>query len=101
MGTVNITNFQYRSTVKPNQPNQRIKVPKVASGILAPGIALACPSLLYLPIRGPSSNTPAKAAQAPTICTMPDPAKSLKPILSKLNKPNTSVLPQPQLPPMG
>jgi len=65
--------------LKPNQPIQRMKVPSVASGRLAPGMALTLPSEPYLPLRGPSSSTPARAAAAPAMCTIPEPAKSRKP----------------------
>src|SRR6056297_3695549 len=69
--------------LKPNQPSQRMKVPSVASGMLAPGIALILTSATYFPLRAPSSNTPASAAAPPHRCTTPDPAKSLKPMLSR------------------
>ena len=36
--------------LNPNQPIQRMKVPRVARGRLAPGRALACPSGPYLPV---------------------------------------------------
>src|SRR3546814_9819809 len=39
--------------LKPNQPSQRIKVPRVASGKLAPGIGWTLPLGPYLPLRGP------------------------------------------------
>ena len=65
--------------LKPNQPSQRINVPSVASGRLQPGMALTCPPGPYLPLREPSSSTPASAAAAPHKCTVPDPAKSRKP----------------------
>ena len=53
--------------LKPNQPNQRINVPSVAIGKLAPGIALMTPLEPYLPLRAPSNKTPARAADAPAI----------------------------------
>src|SRR5690606_1754614 len=87
--------FNTEPPLKPNQPIHRIKVPSVAIGILAPGIALTLPSLLYLPLRAPSSNTPANAAAAPAMCTMPEPAKSEKPKSSPSEyRPNTALPPQ-------
>ncbi len=71
--------------LKPNQPSHRMKVPRVASGMLAPGMGLTSPLGPYLPLRAPSSSTPARAAVAPHMCTMPEPAKSLKP--ASLRKP--------------
>src|SRR3990167_854292 len=68
--------------LKPNQPNQRKKVPMVARGILCPPILLAVPSLLYLPILGPTIMAPARANQPPTECTTVEPAKSIKPSLA-------------------
>ena len=53
--------------LKPNQPNHRINIPKVARGIFAPGIALTDPSALYLPLRAPRKITPDSAAAAPAI----------------------------------
>ena len=61
--------------LKPNQPNQRIRTPAVASGMLCPGIACGFPSLNF-PIRAPSSQTVTSAAHPPTECTSVDPAKS-------------------------
>src|SRR6056297_131353 len=65
--------------LKPNQPSHRMNVPRVASARLDPGIGFTRPSL-YLPRRGPSTITPARAAQPPTECTTVEPAKSEKPI---------------------
>ena len=65
--------------LKPNQPNHRMKVPRVASGRLAPGIGLTRPPGPYLPFRAPRMMAPVNAAQPPTECTMVEPAKSEKP----------------------
>jgi ammonia channel protein AmtB len=54
----------------------KMNVPSVASGIFAPMIAFDEPTLLYFPRRAPKTSTPAKAAAAPAICTIPEPAKS-------------------------
>src|SRR5262249_24006771 len=51
--------------LNPNQPNQRMITPSGGNAMLCPGIALDLPSLAYLPIRGPSSNAPARPASAP------------------------------------
>ena len=57
--------FSSEPPLKPNQPNQRMNMPSVANGMLAPGRAFTLPSEPYLPLRGPSSSTPASAAVAP------------------------------------
>src|SRR5215212_3673014 len=62
--------------LKPNQPKARMKQPTAAMLRLWPGIAFGVPSLLYLPMRGPSTSAPAHAAHPPTEWTTPDPAKS-------------------------
>ena len=51
--------------LKPNQPSHRMKTPKPAIGSECPGMALALPSLLNLPMRGPSIAAPIKASQPP------------------------------------
>ena len=87
--------------LKPNQPNQRINVPNVAMGKFAPGIALIEPLVPYLPFRAPSKRTPASAADAPAMWTMPDPAKSEKPRSPRVYIPNTALPPQVQDPSIG
>ena len=87
--------------LKPNQPIHRTKVPNVAIGILAPGIGLIEPSAPYLPFRAPSRSTPARAADAPAMCTMPDPAKSEKPRSPSVYMPKTDCPPQVQEPSIG
>src|SRR3989338_8697171 len=62
--------------LNPNQPSQRMKQPMVASERLCPGTGLILPFSSYFPKRGPSTITPAKAAQPPTECTTVEPAKS-------------------------
>ena len=64
------------AALKPNQPNSRMKQPSMAIGMWWPGSVLADPSLLNLPMRGPSTMAPASAATPPTVCTTPEPAKS-------------------------
>ena len=64
------------AALKPNQPNSRMNVPSIAIGMWWPGIALALPSLSNLPMRGPSTMAPARAAAPPTAWTTPEPAKS-------------------------
>ena len=51
--------------LKPNQPNQRINTPRVARGMLCPGMTFAVPSPLYLPILGPNITAPVSASQPP------------------------------------
>src|SRR5690606_2115571 len=82
--------------LKPNQPIHKMNVPKVAKGKLAPGIAIICPYAPYLPFRAPSNNTPANAAAAPAICTIPEPAKSENPSSPKLYRPKTEPPPHVQ-----
>ena len=69
--------------LNPNQPNQRMNIPNVAKGMLEPGIGLISPLGPYLPLRGPNNNTPARAAAAPHMWTMPEPAKSMNPASDK------------------
>src|SRR5829696_90957 len=64
------------AALNPNQPNSRMKQPSMAIGTWWPGRVLADPSLLYLPMRGPSTMAPARPATPPTVWTTPDPAKS-------------------------
>ena len=71
--------------LKPNQPSHRMNVPRVASARFEPGIGLVLPSL-YLPMRGPRTIQPARAAQPPTECTTVEPAKSEKP--ASFNQPS-------------
>ena len=52
------------AALKPNQPNSRMNVPSIAIGMWWPGMALAVPSLLNLPMRGPSTMAPASAGHA-------------------------------------
>ena len=63
--------------LKPNQPNIRISVPAPARAMLWPGRPRDLPSLVYLPMRGPSTMAPVSAATPPTACTTPEPAKSV------------------------
>ena len=50
--------------LNPNQPSQRMNVPMVARPMLWPGIGRIDPSGRYLPSRGPSIQTPARARPA-------------------------------------
>ena len=81
--------------LNPNQPNHRMKTPRVTVGMLDGGVARTVPSLRNLPRRGPTTRRPASAAQPPVPCTMVDPAKSWNP--SWLSQPP----PQVQAPTMG
>ena len=62
--------------LKPYQPNQRMNTPIVTSGMLCPPIALAEPSLLNRPKRGPSNHAATRAVMPPTAWTTVEPAKS-------------------------
>ena len=64
------------AALKPNQPNSRMNVPSIAIGMWWPGMVFGEPSLLNLPMRGPSTMAPARPATPPTACTTPEPAKS-------------------------
>ena len=67
--------------LKPNQPSQRMKMPKPNSGMLWPGIARGLPSGPYLPLRGPRCSRAARAPVAPMRWTAVEPAKSCMPRL--------------------
>ena len=62
--------------LNPNQPMRRMKQPMMAKGMLWPGMAFTEPSLLNLPMRGPTTLAPTSAAVPPTMWTTPEPAKS-------------------------
>ena len=78
--------------LKPYQPNQRMNIPSAASGMLCPGMARAEPSAENLPIREPTMIAPISPAQAPTLCTTVEPAKSRKPL-----SPSSESQPPPQI----
>ena len=65
--------------LNPNQPNQRMKTPSVTIRMFEGGVGLGVPSRRNLPSLGPTTSTPASAAQPPTPCTMVEPAKSWNP----------------------
>ena len=73
--------------LNPNQPNHKIKVPKVANGKFEPGIGLTLPSEPYLPFLAPRIIAPVSAAQPPTPCTIDEPAKSKNPASLKYPPP--------------
>ena len=77
--------------LKPNQPTNRITVPRATSGMLWPRMARGLPSLVYLPRRGPRMSAPMRAAQPPTLCTMVEPAKSLNGVSSWASQPPPQV----------
>ena len=62
--------------LNPNQPKARMKQPISTAEMSWPMIALAEPSRLNLPMRGPIIMATARAVIPPTACTTPDPAKS-------------------------
>ena len=57
--------FEIFSSDPALNPNQRMNMPNVASGMLQPGNACTEPSLPYLPLRAPTNETPVRAATAP------------------------------------
>ena len=63
--------------LNPNQPNHRMKTPRVTVGTLDGGVGRTVPSFRNLPRRAPTTSRPASAAQPPVPCTIVDPAKSL------------------------
>src|SRR5881296_773584 len=83
--------------LKPNHPKARMNVPTSAIGMLCPGIALAVPSALYLPRRGPSSQAVTNAITPPVMCTTEDPAKSTCPWPSPTFLPSMASQPPPQV----
>ncbi len=62
--------------LNPNQPNARMKQPVSTITRSCAGIALALPSRVYLPMRGPIMMPIASAVMPPTEWTTPEPAKS-------------------------
>ena len=56
-----------------------MNTPSVTTNTLEGGVAFTLPSALNLPKRGPTTSTPARAAQPPVPWTMVEPAKSWKP----------------------
>ena len=64
------------AALKPNQPNSRMNVPSMAIGMWWAASVRGLPSAPYLPMRGPSTRAPARAAAPPIMCTTPEPAKS-------------------------
>src|SRR5688572_28228951 len=65
--------------LNPNQPSHNTRHPMNADVKLCGGIGFTLPSAPYLPSLGPSTSTPAKAAQPPMLCTTVEPAKSQNP----------------------
>mmetsp|Transcript_15770 Transcript_15770/g.42385 ORF Transcript_15770/g.42385 Transcript_15770/m.42385 type:complete len:207 (+) Transcript_15770:696-1316(+) len=65
--------------LKPYQPTQRMKVPSAWSVAECPGISMTLPSASNLPRRGPTKKAPSSALRPPTMCTAPQPAKSIMP----------------------
>src|SRR5665647_3331985 len=69
MNVLTITTLKRRSVaasvetpLKPIHPNTRTMVPRIASGMLWARITRGAPSLANLPMRGPSTQAPARAA---------------------------------------
>src|SRR4051794_37851082 len=85
------------AALNPNHPNSRMNVPSMAIGMWWPGRTLAEPSLLNLPMRGPSTMAPARAATPPTACTTPEPAKSTYPTPHLAESPSLASQPPPHV----
>ena len=68
--------------LNPNQPSHSTKQPMTPDVMLCAGIGCASPFGPNLPRRGPSTRTPASAAQPPTLCTTVEPAKSHMPAVA-------------------
>ena len=64
-------------------------------GMLWPGMALAVPFLLNLPMRGPITIAPINAVAPPTMCTTPEPAKSTAPLPQPMVRPRLASQPPP------
>ena len=64
--------------LNPYHPNQRMRVPSAIIVGLDGGIGTGLPSTKR-PVRGPTMIAPIKPATPPTMCTIPDPAKSIIP----------------------
>mmetsp|Transcript_26318 Transcript_26318/g.62754 ORF Transcript_26318/g.62754 Transcript_26318/m.62754 type:complete len:213 (-) Transcript_26318:415-1053(-) len=64
--------------LKPYHPNQRTIVPRTMRGKLCGWKASSGPS--QRPLRGPAMLAPTRAAMPPVMCTIPEPAKSMKPV---------------------
>jgi hypothetical protein len=82
--------------LKPNQPKARMKVPITAIGRLWPGMALLEPSLLYLPMRGPTILAATIEITPPVRCTTEEPAKSTWPWPRPKLAPSCDSHPAPQ-----
>src|SRR5882672_6783416 len=65
--------------LKPNQPKARMNVPMTHIAMLCAGMTFGLPSLLYLPMRGPSIFANQNAMTPPCRCTTDEPAKSTVP----------------------
>ena len=84
--------------LKPNHPKARMNVPRTAIGMLWPGMALEEPSLLYLPMRGPSILAATIEITPPVRCTTEEPAKSTWPWPRPKFAPSCESQPPPQDP---
>eukprot|EP00961_Rhodomonas_salina_P094703 1274553-Rhodomonas_salina.1 len=71
--------------LNPYQPNHRMNAPSDCSVLLPSCVSLAFPvSGSKRPILGPTTIAPIKPENPPTMCTIPDPAKSIIPFDSSL-----------------
>ena len=66
--------------LNPNHPNHSMNTPSVTDVTFDGDVGFTEPSRRNLPRRGPTMMMPARAAQPPVLCTMVEPAKSMKPM---------------------
>mmetsp|Transcript_9779 Transcript_9779/g.21801 ORF Transcript_9779/g.21801 Transcript_9779/m.21801 type:complete len:200 (+) Transcript_9779:636-1235(+) len=69
--------------LKPYQPNHRKHVPSTTRVAEWPGMSTGSPFESKRPMRGPTRIAPHMPEKPPTMCTTAEPAKSMKPQLSK------------------
>ena len=60
-----------------HHPNQRRHVPRTTRVAECPGMSTGLPSLSNLPMRGPIRTQAQNPLKPPTMCTTPEPAKSM------------------------
>mmetsp|Transcript_2664 Transcript_2664/g.4548 ORF Transcript_2664/g.4548 Transcript_2664/m.4548 type:complete len:204 (-) Transcript_2664:712-1323(-) len=66
--------------LNPYQPNQRRTVPSTTKTAECPGMSTGCPLESNRPRRGPTNHAPIMPVKPPTMCTTPEPAKSIMPL---------------------
>mmetsp|Transcript_34905 Transcript_34905/g.25296 ORF Transcript_34905/g.25296 Transcript_34905/m.25296 type:complete len:202 (+) Transcript_34905:420-1025(+) len=66
--------------LNPYHPNHRMKTPSDWSVLLPSWSWAGEPSSSKRPVRGPTTIAPTRPDMPPTMCTMPEPAKSIRPL---------------------